>query len=109
MNDSLDATFGGYECSFVEEPAQSLLCLICARALREPELTDCCGHHYCASCLRRWLESASSCPLCRKQGFRTLRDKKTERDVHELKVGPWNEMSCCNLGNRLATCRYSEL
>lgn len=86
MNDTLDISCGGYDCSFVEEPSQSLVCLICTHVLREPELTDCCGNHYCASCLMRWLENARGCPLCRERNFSTLRDKKTERMVHELKV-----------------------
>ena len=85
-SDLLDWSFGGYSCSFLEEPDQTLLCLICSRVLREPELTDCCGNHYCASCLKRWLNSSRSCPLCRENDFSTLRDKKTERVVQSLQV-----------------------
>ena len=84
-----DTSLGGYNCSFVEEPDRALVCLICAHVLREPELTDCCGNHYCASCLKQWVESSggnSGCPLCRQRRFTTLRDKKTERTVQELKV-----------------------
>lgn len=85
----LDTSLGGYNCSFVEEPDRALVCLICARVLREPELTDCCGNHYCATCLKHWIESSggnSGCPLCRERRFATLRDKKTERAVQELQV-----------------------
>ena len=85
-SDLLDWSFGGYNCSFLEEPDQTLLCLICSRVLREPELTDCCGNHYCASCLKRWLNNSPSCPLCRENNFSTLRDKKTERVVQSLQV-----------------------
>ena len=83
-----DTSLGGYNCSFVEEPDRALVCLICAHVLREPELTDCCGNHYCASCLKRWIESSggNGCPLCRERSFATLRDKKTERAVQELQV-----------------------
>ena len=82
-----DSSFGGYNCSFVEEPDQGFFCLVCARVLREPELTDCCGNHYCQSCLKKWLEgSGGGCPLCREREFATLRDKKLERAVHGLHV-----------------------
>lgn len=26
-----------------------------------------CGHKYCAGCLLRWLDEASTCPMCRKE------------------------------------------
>jgi len=77
---------GGYNCSFVEEPDSALICLICMRVLRKSQLTDCCGNHYCCSCLKRWLKnSGGTCPLCREK-FGTLRDKKVERSVHGLHV-----------------------
>lgn len=85
-HDVFETSFGGYNCSFVQEPDQTLFCLICARVLREPQLTDCCGNHYCSSCLKRWLKNSPSCPLCREKNFSTLRDKKTERRVQELEV-----------------------
>lgn len=79
---------GGYNCSeFVEEPDSVLICLICTRVLRESQLTDCCGNHYCRSCLKRWLKnSGRTCPLCREKKFGILRDKKVERSVHGLHV-----------------------
>lgn len=85
-HDVFETSFGGYNCSFVQEPDQTLFCLICARVLREPQLTDCCGNHYCSSCLKRWLKNSPSCPLCREKNFSSLRDKKTERRVQELEV-----------------------
>ena len=85
-HDVFETSFGGYNCSFVQEPDQTLFCLICARVLREPQLTDCCGNHYCSSCLKKWLKNSPSCPLCREKNFGTLRDKKTERRVQELEV-----------------------
>ena len=86
LHDALEASFGGYNCSFMQEPDQTLFCLICARVLREPQLTDCCGNHYCSSCLKKWLENSSSCPLCREKDFNAFKDKKTERRIHGLEV-----------------------
>lgn len=87
-----DTSCGGYSiCSFVNEPDSALLCPICAHVLREPELTGCCGNHFCASCLKEWVDVATSgpdgsCPLCREKKFTTFRDKKTERAIFELQV-----------------------
>lgn len=93
-HDAFEASFGGYNCSFVLEPDQTLFCLICARVLREPQLTDCCGNHYCSSCLKKWLKNSPSCPLCREKNFGTLRDKKTERRVQELEVNLNASIGC---------------
>ena len=79
-------TLSGYTCSFVREPDASFSCPICARVLRQPQLTDCCGNHFCTSCLSRWLETSSSCPLCRQVGFRSIKDKRVERALHDLEV-----------------------
>lgn len=79
-------TLSGYTCSFVREPDASFSCPVCARVLRQPQLTDCCGNHFCTSCLSRWLETSSSCPLCRQVGFRSIKDKKMERALHDLEV-----------------------
>ena len=94
FHEILEKSFGGYNCSFVVEPEASLYCLICARVLCEPELTDCCGNHYCSSCLKRWLENSNSCPLCREKEFVTLRDKKMERNVQGLQVNIDCYVSC---------------
>ena len=87
-----DTNCGGYSsCSFVNEPDSALICPICTHVLREPELTGCCGNHFCASCLKEWADAATSgpdgsCPLCREKKFTTFRDKKTERAIFELQV-----------------------
>lgn len=76
--------------SFVDEPDSAFLRPICAHILREPELTGCCGNHFCASCLKEWVDvetsAGGSCPLCREKKFATFRDQKTEKDVLELQV-----------------------
>ena len=87
-----DTNCGGYSsCSFVNEPDSALICPVCTHVLREPELTGCCGNHFCASCLKEWVDVATSgpdgsCPLCREKKFTTFRDKKTERAIFELQV-----------------------
>jgi len=53
---------------------QEFLCPICHLVFREPVHTDNgsggddepCGHLFCEVCIRRWLETNSTCPQCRK-------------------------------------------
>ena len=81
---------GGYDCDFVESPADDLLCKICHYPARDPVLAVCCGHSFCSYCLERYKQSIvidhSSCPYCRKEKFQTVPDKRTERHVLNLKV-----------------------
>ena len=81
---------GGYDCDFVESPADDLLCKICHYPARDPVLTECCGQNFCSRCLDRYLQSTiidhSSCPYCREEKFQTMPDKKTKRSVLNLKV-----------------------
>ena len=81
---------GGYDCDFVETPADDLLCKICQYPARVPILTVCCGHNFCTTCLECYLQSRSidhgSCPYCREEKFQTMPDKRTERYVLNLKV-----------------------
>ena len=81
---------GGYDCDFVESPVDDLLCKICHYPARDPVLTECCGHNFCIYCLERYKQSKvidhSSCPYCRKEKFQTVPDKKTGRQVLNLKA-----------------------
>ena len=47
----------GYDCDFVESPADNLLCKICQYPARDPVLTECCGQNFCSCCLERYLQS----------------------------------------------------
>ena len=81
---------GGYDCDFIESPADDLLCKICHYPACDPVLTECCGHNFCSRCLECYLQSTvidhSSCPYCREEKFQTMPDKKTKRSVLNLKV-----------------------
>ena len=81
---------GGYDCDFVETPADDLLCKICQYPARNPILTVCCGHNFCATCIERYHKSKiidhGSCPYCREEKFQTMPDRRTERYVLNLKV-----------------------
>ena len=60
--------------------------------MREPHLTECCGHNYCASCILTWLKSPlpDTCPLCRSDNFIHIQDKRLERQIRAMPV------RCCH-------------
>ena len=81
---------GGYDCDFVESPADDMLCKICHYPARDPVLAVCCGHNFCSYCLECYKQSKvidhSSCPYCRENQFQAVPDKRTKRFVLNLKV-----------------------
>ena len=97
-----DGEIGGYDCDFVESPADDLLCKICHFPARDPVLATCCGHNFCKSCLECYHQSrvkpCGSCPYCHEEKFHhdsapcgherfhTVPDKRTKRYVLNLKV-----------------------
>ena len=47
---------GGYECDFVHELADELICVLCHLALRDPVQVANCGHRFCKSCFNQLKE-----------------------------------------------------
>ena len=91
----------GYDCDFVESPADDLLCKICHYPARDPVLAMCCGHNFCKSCLEFYRQSNvinhGSCPHCHKDTeCHTMPDKRTERYVLNLKVFCHHKYQGCN-------------
>ena len=82
---------GGYDCDFVESPADDLLCKICQYPARDPQQTNmCCGQTFCAMCLGKYMESKildnKQCPYCKTLPFTFMPDARTKRYVGGLKV-----------------------
>ena len=82
---------GGYDCDFVESPADDLLCKICHFPARNPRLTnECCGQTFCAACLKKYMDSKildnKLCPYCKTEPFNFVCDVRTKRYVESLKV-----------------------
>ena len=77
-----------YETDFVERPLTELQseCSICLKTLREPRLTDCCGHSFCAACINGVERRGKPCPLCNKPGFTTVANLRLKRDLNESRV-----------------------
>ena len=82
---------GGYDCDFVESPADDLLCKICQYPARDPRQTNvCCGQTFCATCLGKYMNSKildnKQCPYCKTVPFTFMPDARTKRYVGGLKV-----------------------
>ena len=91
-----EGSYGGYDYDFVEDLGQKYTCLVCQNVVRDPMLTDCCGQHYCQSCLEQCNRSSyvKECPHCRKKNYRTILDQPLQREIRELRI------YCTNRSNR---------
>ena len=84
------AVSGGYEYDFVDDPILARYqCSICTKVLRDARLTECCGQHFCHSCLGTWLKQRKekkTCPHCRKKDFVSIINKEKIREIKELRI-----------------------
>ena len=74
----------GYQCEFVDN-VKDYECPLCLHVTREPNLTSCCGQHFCHHCIQTAL-SSKLCPFCKEINFMAFLDKKQKRRVLDLKV-----------------------
>ena len=84
---------GGYEYEFVHTPSDTLICQICFCPSKDPQLSVCCGHTFCKSCL----EAADqvNCPMCRHKYFAVVPNKQTDRIIRSLHVYCSNKQKGC--------------
>ena len=75
------------------------------KVLRDPRLTECCGQHYCDSCLKKWLEKNKTCPHCRKKDFQNILDKAMIREIKEFKVRCTNKEEGCEWVDELGALK----
>ncbi len=73
---------------FVKEISDEYKCVICSKLLREPQVTGCCGQHFCQYCLEQWLKTnhEKPCPYCRTPNCNYIRYLPMKREIYELKV-----------------------
>ncbi len=97
--------YGGHECEFVESVPDRYKCTVCTRVLKDPQLTVCCGQHYCGTCMQQWFEKQQkkSCPHCRTEGvkFQHVENKGLRSEINELKVLCSNKAHGCNWMGKL--------
>ena len=72
-------------------------CMICAKLLNEPHLTDCCGQHFCQACLQQWFKKQAKkiCPHCRSETFTHMRSLPLKRKIDVLEVYYPNQKEGC--------------
>lgn len=75
----------GYDCRFVREPPDDLICLICTFVAREPRQVTCCGRVFCRGCLERHRVDSPKCPNCSRM-ISSFPDSRSERQIRELEV-----------------------
>ena len=118
FEEGLAAPRGGYEYKFVDETPNKFICNICTKVLRDPHLTECCGQHFCESCIKHWVSQnrAKGCPHCRQYKFVHILNKALKREINELKVCCINQEKGCewkneldNLETHMKNCGYVEV
>ena len=86
---------GGYDYEFVSNPPDELICPICLSVLRDPNLTSCCGNHFCQPCISRIKNEKNPCPLCQEHDYTVMLDKFFLRRVKGLIIKcPGNSLGC---------------
>ena len=118
---------GGLQCCFVSEDAldPALKCTICHLVMRKPNLTSCCGAHFCEVCIshvRRGNGFSRACPLCRESRFTIMIDQNLHRKILQLPVYCDNKSLGCrwkgtvksleshmSIGKGVGDCQYQEV
>ncbi len=77
---------GGLSCDFVGDPPNALLCFVCSLPFRDPHLTDCCGAHFCMSCIYPLKNNKGPCPKCEQPEFEIMIDRNKLKEINELLV-----------------------
>ncbi|XP_065903082.1 TNF receptor-associated factor 4-like [Dysidea avara] len=110
---------GGYDHKFVAAPHDRFVCKICDLPCRDSQLTVCCGHNLCKSCLDNVKKTTEVCPLCRDGQFFTVPNKQADREIRSLYVMCTNNERGCewqgevnNINNHLLNdngCQYMDI
>ena len=81
-------SIGGYRCEFIDPVSDDFICKVCNCVAREPNLTVCCGQHYCQSCITKIVEDGKPCPNseCGEATFNAFLNKNCKRKILALRV-----------------------
>ena len=80
----------------------TLICQICLHPSRDPQLSVCCGHTFCKSCLDSTKQHSKTtrtrpkvCPSCRSKNFEAVPNKQVDRKIRSLRVFCTNKVNGC--------------
>ena len=89
---------GGQDFDFVDEPPDSLKCLICMLVVKEPWQHGDCGRVYCKVCIEEFRKVKNICPNCRQRKpslFKDGRCKAFSRKIQGDKLQLGLPMESC--------------
>ena len=91
------------EYKFVKKLPDDYQCMICAKMLNEPHLTDCCGQHFCQACLEQWFKKQEKkiCPHCHSESFSHISYIPLKRKIDDLEVYCPNQEEGCQVVTKL--------
>ena len=77
-----------YSWDFVDPPSSDCFCPTCGDILQEPMLTNCCGKHFCKSCIEPLFQTKQPCPnkKCLETDYLCIVDKPKWKKIMELDV-----------------------
>ncbi len=82
-----DSTVGGSTCELFLCPVpEEFKCGLCKQVAREPNLTNCCGEHFCKPCITRAVEHKEPCPSCKEIDVTFMVNKRDQRRILALEV-----------------------
>ena len=99
------AEYGGYDFNFTKPVPHKFYCSICTKVLRDPHLTECCGRHFCRSCLKYWFkkEGKTTCPHCRHEKFIHILNKERKCEVDKLEIRCTKQRVGCQWAGELSS------
>ncbi len=73
---------------FIDPPSSDCYCPMCESILQEPMLTNCCGSHFCKTCIEPVFQDNKPCPNkeCLETNYLCIVDKPKWKKILELDV-----------------------
>lgn len=77
----------GYRCDLFFSPlSDDLKCGLCKQVARCPNISSCCGEHFCEACIGHLIEEGKDCPSCGLDEFSYFADKRVQKKLMALDV-----------------------
>ena len=74
------------EPTFIEQPPDRFICLICHCIMREPHIVTCCSRKMCRDCIQYVDLLGQPCPNCREPNFNSFLERQLNSEILDLKV-----------------------
>ena len=98
--DSFDKDLSLYEWDFISSPPDEYFCGLCREVFTMPMIIECCGGHFCATCIKKSNGNLYSCPDCQEENTVAIFDKKMWKKILDLNVHcPFNYNGCRWIGS----------